>query len=63
VVSGLFIGTAIGATGLIFNYKTGGMPLETDYGRNVFLGSISGIVLGAIAGFIVGWNNIYQFNP
>ena len=60
---GFTIGGIVGATGLIFNYKTDGNHPENNYGADAFMGCLSGIVVGTIVGLIVGWDEIYQFNP
>jgi len=63
IASGLFIGAIIGSTGLVYKFKTDGNFPEKNTGANIFMGSLTGMVVGAIVGLIVGWENIYQFNP
>ncbi len=63
LVSGLFIGSIIGSTSLIFNYKEDGNHPDKNIGADVFMGGLSGIVIGSVVGLIMGWNNIYQFKP
>ena len=42
---GLTVGGIIGATGLVFKYKTSGNHPEKDYGTDTLLGSFSGIII------------------
>ncbi len=62
---GMTAGGLIGATGLVFKIEEDGNNRDhrLNSGYNFFLGAISGIAIGAIVGAIIGWENIYQFNP
>ena len=58
---GAFAGTiivgVIAATDLKIKYSGGGIEFNNG------IWAISEIVIGAIVGTIIGWNNTYQFHP
>ena len=59
--SGMFLGSMTSA--FILNLKSGGNHPERDWFSGFIVGSFSGLILGVVIGYIIGGNNIYQFNP
>ena len=63
LVLGSFIGFFAGGTGLVFNIKEGQNQPTRDYSAGGIIGAFSGIIIGGVIGYVVGWDNTYLFNP
>ncbi len=61
-------GLLVGAVGLIPVYESRDEPdgqqiRDHDIGGGIVYGTVIGIIIGSVAGWFVGHNYVYQFNP
>jgi hypothetical protein len=63
LLAGILLGGVIGTTGWIYHPMDGGMTEQFDQASATIMGALTGLVIGPIAGYIIGFNINYQFSP
>ena len=61
---GTILGFIMGSSGNIFHvYESGNQAPRNNEGLEMIYGSISGAIIGGLAGWLIGYNYTYVFNP
>ena len=61
VLGGILLGGALGATGWIYHPMDGGNTETFAQAEATALGAISGLLIGGVVGYLLGFNVNYQF--
>ena len=62
-LAGILLGGIVGTTGWVFHPMNGGMTEQFDQGSATIMGAFTGLLLGPVVGYFIGFNVNYQFSP